>query len=401
MAEPFVMDPRLEAVATELARTGWASVLTDPEWRLAWVSDEMKILLEAEDDEALGFGKNLLECYLSETWSRTITEESQIKSFLEQGPVFVAELGREALAKALAAAAPDVEMISVHEQLLAEMEPRITPPLFTTSFDYVQGELPPIAVSTVICKLVDRSGEPIGNALLYCSALPAHVLAMVTRGDEGMFRRMSRLIEPGRRQAAVLFADLEESSVLSRRLPSGAYFRLIRSLTTVMDEVVVEHEGIVGKHAGDGVSAFFLSDDLGSPSDAARAAIETARKITEVAGRAAKEMAEATGLFDPTTCLINVGVHWGGRLYMGQLVTGGRLEVTALGDEVNECARIQESAREGTALASKSLIEHLSDEHAHALGIDPEGVVYRTVGELDRVSEKAVRDAGGIPVTTL
>ena len=63
---------------------------------------------------------------------------------------------------------------------------------------------------------------------------------------------------------------------------------------------------------------------------------------------------------------INAGVHWGGALYLGQVITGGRLEVTALGDEVNECARIQQSARDGALLASKPLVERLDPEHAAA-----------------------------------
>jgi class 3 adenylate cyclase len=92
-------------------------------------------------------------------------------------------------------------------------------------------------------------------------------------------------------------------------------------------------------------------------------------------------------------------VHWGGALYMGQVVTGGRLEVTALGDEVNECARIQESARNGTVLATKAIVERLDPEHARRIGIDPDSVSYVTVAELPDVPEKAVRDAGSIPVT--
>nr|MDQ3957134.1 hypothetical protein [Actinomycetota bacterium] len=96
----------------------------------------------------------------------------------------------------------------------------------------------------------------------------------------------------------------------------------------------------------------------------------------------------------------NVGLHWGG-VYMGQIVTGGRLEVTALGDPVNEAARIQESAHSGQVLASKSLVEQLSDADAARVGIDAHAVVYRTVAELAGASDKAVRDAGGIPVTEL
>jgi class 3 adenylate cyclase len=176
---------------------------------------------------------------------------------------------------------------------------------------------------------------------------------------------------------------------------------LIRAITTAMDESVIAEHGIVGKHAGDGVTAFFLCDDLGSDSAAVAAAIKAARKIAESAERAAKEVGQETGLIESADCTINVGLHWGGALYMGQVVTGGRLEVTALGDRVNECARIQQSATDGEILASKSLIEHLTDDDATGLGVDPDAVIYRTVSELDNASEKALRDAGGIPVTVL
>jgi class 3 adenylate cyclase len=144
-----------------------------------------------------------------------------------------------------------------------------------------------------------------------------------------------------------------------------------------------------------------VEDDAGSASAAARAAIECAREIAEEAGRAAKEIAQETGLFEGSECSVNSGVHWGGTLYMGQLVTGGRLEVTALGDEVNECARIEQTARDGRALASKTLVEHLTEQDAFDLGLDPDSLVYRTIAELADAPEKSVRDAGGIAVTEL
>jgi class 3 adenylate cyclase len=212
---------------------------------------------------------------------------------------------------------------------------------------------------------------------------------------------MTRLVEPRRHRAAVLFADIQASGVLSRRLSSAAYFKLVRAATTAIDEVVVDHLGIVGKHAGDGVTAFFLADDLGSASGAARAAIDAGQSMPGAAYRAAVDLGEEVGPMDLRDSALNVGVHWGGALFMGQVVTGGRLEVTALGDEVNEAARIQQSARDGAVLASKSIVERLEDGDARDLGIDPDRVTYRTIAELSGVTEKAMRDAGTIPVTTL
>jgi class 3 adenylate cyclase len=222
---------------------------------------------------------------------------------------------------------------------------------------------------------------------MYGANLPATLLALVSQGDRGMFERMARLTEPGRHEAAVLFADIQASGELSRHLSSAAYFRLVHELFTKLDGIVIDANGIVGKHAGDGLSAFFLADDCGSREEATGGAVDAAVKLV----RAARETGDGVTL--------NVGVHWGGALYMGQVVTGGRLEVTALGDEVNECARIQESARDGVVLASKPLIERLDPDHAKRLGIDPDSATYVTVAELPGAPDKAKRDAGAISVT--
>ena len=92
-------------------------------------------------------------------------------------------------------------------------------------------------------------------------------------------------------------------------------------------------------------------------------------------------------------------MHWGPNLYLGQLVPGGRLDVTALGDEVNECARIETMARPARILASKAFVESLTDGDARELGIDVERVVYRQLASLPDASEKTLRDAGTLAVT--
>ena len=98
---------------------------------------------------------------------------------------------------------------------------------------------------------------------------------------------------------------------------------------------------------------------------------------------------------------VNVGIHWGATLVVGQVAIGGRLEVTALGDEMNEAARIESAATGGIALASKLLLERLEPAEAADLGLDPDEMTYVTIGKLDGSSEKAVRDAGSISVTTV
>jgi class 3 adenylate cyclase len=237
-------------------------------------------------------------------------------------------------------------------------------------------------------RLHDAGGRFIGILGLALPNLPQSLALRLGRGDIEMYRRMDRLREPCRRAATIMFADLEASGELSRRLSSRAYFELIRTLTDLIDSVVGAHTGILGKHAGDGASALFLAEDAGGDSAAARSAIEAAREIRD----------RATALRDGVR--VKVGVHWGSTLMVGQVSTHGRLEVTALGDEMNEAARIETAAHGGVVLASKDAIERLSTQDAHSLAVDPDTLTYRTIAELT-TNEKAVRDAGSIAVAEL
>jgi class 3 adenylate cyclase len=242
-------------------------------------------------------------------------------------------------------------------------------------------------------RINDDSGRLLGLLLLYRSAVPEELMLRLGRGDPGLFERMDRVSEPARRPGAILFADLEASTSLSRRLSSRGYFDLIRNLTDLIDSSVVAHTGITGKHAGDGGSALFLvADFAGSESAAARAAVET--------GRAIRAGAEDLGPSD-VQIRVNVGIHWGATLMVGQVSTGGRLEVTALGDQMNECARIQSAASAGSILASKDLIERLDSDDGLATGIDADSIAYTPLAELAGADDKAIRDAGAIPVAAV
>ena len=406
--------PKLREIAIQLEETRGASALHAADCTLLWVSSELKALIGEWDEDKLGYGKHVFEAYLSPTWSDRVTDESKMHMFehlphvierTPDGKERIKELMIQASRLYPACVPGYFEGMEISEdairQLVDSIEPEPMPLISTMEMEFLQGDLPPMKVTEIEIRLNDDDGEVLGTVSIYHPGLPARVLAMVARGDEEMYARMTRLTDAGKHRAAILFADLQGSSALSRRLPSAIYFQLIRAMTTATDQVVIDRQGIVGKHAGDGATAFFLADEIGSPSAAVRAAIEAARDIGVAVGTAAKEIADQTGLIEASECLINVGLHWGATLYMGQLVTGGRLEVTALGDEVNECARIQTAARDGQVLASKALLEHLDDEDARALRVNPDMMLYRTLGEIPGASEKAVNDAGGIPVTTL
>src|SRR5882757_34940 len=118
--------------------------------------------------------------------------------------------------------------------------------------------------------------------LMYLELRPS-LVALLGRGDAAMYERMARLTHPERRATAILFADLQASGELSRTLSTAAYFGLISELTARFDELVAEHGGIVGKHAGDGWTAFVLAQDVGGPSAAVSGCLEIAQRLRAAA----------------------------------------------------------------------------------------------------------------------
>ncbi|GAC1315730.1 MAG: hypothetical protein NVSMB25_00130 [Thermoleophilaceae bacterium] len=389
--DPFdgIQETLLARIASGLEETAWAAELCDARWRLVWVSSQLRTLLGEDDNEALGIGSHVVESRALPAWRRTVSDDIQAEWLAENVPQMVEDTpgGRDALS---AMVRPH------HARLVLESESRRWP-IWTSIINSYDVELALGSVRYFGARIRLSDGRQAGTLYLYGSSLPVTLLALVARGDRRMFERMARLVEPGRREAAVLFADVESSTSLSRHLPSATYFRLIRDLMNALDDEVNAGSGIVGKHAGDGLTAFFLASDLGGPSAAAAAAVDIARRLPKVVSAVAVEI----GLPDDVPLRLNVGVHWGATLYMGQISTKGRLEVTALGDEVNECARMQQAARDGRVLASKALVERLSERDAELVGLDPDAVAYRPLAELEGVPSKAVRDAGTLAVTEL
>ncbi len=217
--------------------------------------------------------------------------------------------------------------------------------------------------------------------------------AIAALGDQGHFERMQRVAKAGRRPAAILFADLEGSSALSRRLSTAIYFTLGRRLAGAADRCVIDAGGLVGKHVGDGVVAFFLAETAGLGVRRG-AGLYRGFALAERGDRRGRHPQRASTGGPRPALRPALGIESLRRQHHHP----GRSEVTALGDEVNEAARIEACASGGRALASKNLIERLDPEDAAALDLDPDHVTYTTLGDLETATEKARRDAPTIPV---
>jgi class 3 adenylate cyclase len=384
------MDPRLGQVVERLsAGGGRVCFLLDCKYRIVWVSPELRGFLGVVDEAPLGIGRHIATMGLEPAWRDAVTPESRLRLARE---IALPYLRAEALP-------PDVRESLPAEvlDLFAGDEPVALPAVRTGSIDYVQPGLPPYPVDFVATSLRDEQGQLIGTMVLMYLELRPSLVALLGRGDTAMYERMARLIHPERRATAILFADLQASGELSRTLSTAAYFGLISELTASFDALVAEHGGIVGKHAGDGWTAFVLAQDVGGPSAAVAGCIEIAQRLRAYAADRANSLNLPTGL----GLQVNSGVHWGPGVYLGQLVPGGRLEVTALGDEVNECARIQQCARGGVLFASKQVLELLDSADAQRLGVDPTHLTYAPLASMDTATEKTRRDAGTVAVAPI
>lgn len=382
-------DPRLNDWAGHIERLQWSAMILDADWRLRWVSSELKQFLGTDDDAELGYGLHVVEAFMKDTWLSVVHPDSQVGLFNDLAPYLLADFPAQGQEPADVLPEPFLSMLD-------QVEPAEVPSVWSSSFIYVdpRGDKLQYPVNTFFIRMHDADGSLAGWLNILFMGVRPNLLALLALGDEKMYERMARLVEPSPKEAAILFCDLHQSTALARQLSTPAYFKLVRNLWTGIDAVVAGEQGIIGKHVGDGASAFFLVDDLGSASATAAAAARAARRIHEISQDVFREAID-------DDCRMKVGVHWGASLYMGQLVPGGRLDVTALGDEVNEAARIQECADPHQTLASKQLLERLTPDDAAALGLDLEKLLYRPLSELASASDKAVRDAGGLPVTTL
>jgi class 3 adenylate cyclase len=384
-------DPALAAIAAALRDAGhWADIV-DRHWRHVYVTDELRLswggLLELAP-VAIGahyFGPEAASLRLRwRTGPNTTQGLRQVFALIGGWVLADTQGGRDELAQLVDSTLRD---------LVDQLSPA-GPPL-AESFA-AQGMIAGRNATglTTAMRVHDAAGRLAGTVMIMKPAAGMGILAtMAAGGDLKHFERMQSVAKPARRPAAILFADLEGSSSLARRLSTAGYFALGRRLVRAADQCVIDAGGLVGRHVGDGVVAFFLAETAGSESAAARACIAATRAlrsaITDVAARSDLQAEDV---------ILRFGLHWGSTLYIGQIMTSGRTEVTALGDEVNEAARIEACATGGRALASKALVERLGPVDAVALGLDPDHITYTPLTGLSTATEKARRDAPAIAV---
>jgi adenylate cyclase len=147
------------------------------------------------------------------------------------------------------------------------------------------------------------------------------------------------LLEPHRRDIAVLFVDLRGFTSFTGSSDPEDVMKLIRDYHEVVGELVHKHAATVGHFAGDGVMLFW-NDPLPCPDpcgNAVRCAIDLVVGMQKMGVDWARLGFEIG---------IGVGVA-AGYATLGMLGFEGRYDYTAIGPVVNLAARLSGAARDG------------------------------------------------------
>lgn len=390
---PVPEHPVLASLAEALQETNQWGFIVDRDWRVQFVTDAQRRSFAADPVAMapVAVGVHWLSSEFIEEalgWVTGLTSVDLFEGFfIEVGPYVLRDThgGRAAVE-----ASVDERLVHLLDGMQAAEPDHVGS--FAIGSGTASGRHD---VLGIVVPIRTTTAEHIGSFVSWAPAAPMDVLGvMAFERDLDHLARTVSLSRAGRRPAAILFADLEGSSALARSLSTSTYFTVVRRIIRAADQAIVDAGGVVGRHVGDGVVAFFPTETSGSESAAVRGCISAAIAIRD----GMTDVAERSGL-PPGTITVRFGLHWGGTLYMGNIGTAARSEVTALGDQVNETARIEACASGGLILVSKALLERLDPPDAAAIGLNLDSATYTPLGELPTATDKARRDAPAIAVT--
>jgi len=181
------------------------------------------------------------------------------------------------------------------------------------------------------------------------------MLNLLARRDEVIRSLLCHRL-PVLSQLAVLVTDLQSSVKICSELPPEEYFQLINEIWAAMAPIFRKYHATIGKHAGDGMLYYFLPQP---DSDHMFNALQCAHSIRQEMVRISKSWQLSKNWHNEL--YLNTGVHEG-QEWLGTFQSSTSVEFVALGDTINQAARISEFARYGSIWASKNLVSKLPHE---------------------------------------
>jgi class 3 adenylate cyclase len=163
--------------------------------------------------------------------------------------------------------------------------------------------------------------------------------------------------EAERRQLTVLFCDLVGSTALSAQLDPEELREVVRTYQETCTAVIQRYEGHIAQHMGDGLLVYF-----GYPAaheDDAQRAVRAALGIVE-----AIQTLSFPTIQLPRPLQVRIGIHTG-LVVVGEIGSGEKREVLALGETPNVAARLQALAEPFDRTHHKGITEMRQGLAAH------------------------------------
>jgi class 3 adenylate cyclase len=158
------------------------------------------------------------------------------------------------------------------------------------------------------------------------------------------------------RKAAILFSDIKGYTTFAERNTPAELMEILNEYVKRMNRIVEENRGVVLNYQGDSLMAIFgLTDNINYEKEAAHQAVKTAISMQyELEELRRRWHLEGRELF-----VVGIGVCVG-EVAVGVLGNESFRQYTAVGDPVNEAARLQ-------ALAKEMKAQVLVGDKAHVL----------------------------------
>ncbi len=153
----------------------------------------------------------------------------------------------------------------------------------------------------------------------------------------------------------VLFADIRGFTPLSEELSPAEVAEILNEYLTMMSMSVLKTGGTIDKYMGDSIMAFW-----GAPIKADDFQYKAAVTALDMIVRS-KELEDKFMNKYGRRIKIGIGINYGPCI-VGNFGSIDRMDYTAIGDTVNVTARLESNAKPGTILATKSIVDAISDK---------------------------------------
>ncbi len=174
-----------------------------------------------------------------------------------------------------------------------------------------------------------------------------------------------------RRNVAIMFADLRQSTELSEQMDPGAFIQMLNHFLGEMIEIINAWQGNILDFVGDAIVAVFGAPRVNEEAEqnAAACAVAMQRRMEAV-----NQWNEERGY---PAIAMGIGLHTGEAI-LGNVGSSTRMKYDMIGRNVNLASRIQGFAEGGQILSSSQFLSAAGDrviaDEKNTLLVRPKGI---------------------------